>query len=134
MSNFSFEHEIEVRFRDLDAMGHVNHAVFLSYMEQARVAYWQRITGLAGVVRQFILARAECDYRAAVTLGERVLVRLRVSHLGRSSFTLEYELLNARTRAVVANARTVMVMYDYEAGRAVPINDEMRSKLEHGRC
>jgi acyl-CoA thioester hydrolase len=133
MSDFSFEHEIEVRFRDLDAMGHVNHAVFLSYMEQARVAYWQRITGLAGVVRQFILARVECDYRAPVTVGERVIVRLRVSHLGRSSFTLEYELLHARTRAVVANARTVMVMYDYEAGRAVPITDEMRSRLEHGR-
>jgi acyl-CoA thioester hydrolase len=133
MNDFSFEHEIEVRFRDLDAMGHVNHAVFLSYMEQARVAYWQRVTGLDGIVRQFILARVECDYRAPVTLGERVIVRLRVSRLGRSSFTLEYELLNARTRAVVANASTVMVMYDYEAGRGVPISDEMRSKLEHGR-
>jgi acyl-CoA thioester hydrolase len=133
MSDFSFEHEIEVRFRDLDAMGHVNTRC--SSPTWSRRA-WRTGSGSRasdGIVRQFILARVECDYRAPVTLGERVIVRLRVSRLGRSSFTLEYELLNARTRAVVANASTVMVMYDYEAGRGVPISDEMRSKLEHGR-
>jgi acyl-CoA thioester hydrolase len=133
MSDYTFEHEIEVRFRDLDAMGHVNNAVYLSYLEQARVAYWQRLTGATGVFRQFILARVECDYRAPVTLGERVVVRLRVAHVGRSSFTLEYDVLNARTRAVVANAKTVLVMYDYQAGRSISIPDEMRLKLEHGR-
>lgn len=133
MNDYTFEHEIEVRFRDLDALGHVNNAVYLSYLEQARVAYWQRVAGASGVFRHFILARVECDYRAPLTLGQRAVVRLRVSHVGRSSFTIEYELLNARTRAVVANARTVLVMYDYDAGRPVPITDEMRLKLEHGR-
>lgn len=133
MSNYTFEHEVEVRFRDLDAMGHVNNAVYLSYIEQARFAYWQRLTGVAGVPRHFILARVECDYREPVSLGDRVVVRLRVAHVGRSSFTLEYEMANARTRAIVATAKTVLVMYDYEAGRPVPISDDMRLRLEHGR-
>lgn len=125
----AFEHEIEVRFRDCDAMGHVNNAVYLSYLEQARFAYWQRLTGATGIPRSFIVARVEIDYRAPITLDDRIVVRLRVSAVGRSSFTLEYEVLNARTRAVVATARTVQVMYEYEARKPVPISDDVRAKL-----
>ena len=65
--NDHFEHELEVRFRDCDALGHVNNAVYLTYLEQARFAHWQRLTGVTGIPRSFILARVECDYRAQAT-------------------------------------------------------------------
>ncbi|HXE80303.1 MAG TPA: thioesterase family protein [Vicinamibacterales bacterium] len=130
MERFDYEHEIEVRFRDCDLLGHVNNAVYLSYLEQARVGYWQRLSGSSGVPRSFILARAECDYRAPATLGDRLVVRVAVASVGRSSFTLDYEVLNARTRQVVAAARTVQVMYDYDAGRSIPIPDHLRAKLK----
>ena len=78
-----FEHELEVRFRDCDALGHVNNAVYLTYLEQARFAFWQRLTGVGGIPRSFILARVECDYRVPATAGERLIVRLRVSAVGR---------------------------------------------------
>lgn len=129
MQTFDYEHEIEVRFRDCDLLGHVNNAVYLSYLEQARVGYWQRLSGSAGVPRSFILARAECDYRAPATLGDRLVVRVAVASIGRTSFTLDYEVLNARTRQVVVTAKTVQVMYDYTAGRSIPIPEHLRARL-----
>lgn len=130
MQGSLFEHEIEVRFRDCDAMGHVNNAVYLSYLEQARVAFWHRLTGTSGIPRSFILARAEIDFKAPATLGDRVVVALRVEAVGRTSFTLAYDVLKARTREVVASARTVQVMFDYGAGKPVPIPDAIRARLE----
>ena len=126
----TFEHELEVRFRDCDGLGHVNNAVYLTYLEQARFAFWQRLTGVSGIPHSFIVARVECDYRAQATAGDRLLVRLRVSAVGRSSFTFEYEIVNGRTREVVATARTVQVMYDYTEGRSIPVPDDIRARLE----
>ncbi|HEX2310920.1 MAG TPA: thioesterase family protein [Vicinamibacterales bacterium] len=126
----TFEHELEVRFRDCDGLGHVNNAVYLTYLEQARFAFWQRLTGVSGIPRSFILARVECDYRVQATAGDRLVVRLRVTAVGKSSFTFEYEIVNARTREVVATARTVQVMYDYQAGRSIPVPDDIRARLE----
>jgi acyl-CoA thioester hydrolase len=126
----SFEHELEVRFRDCDGLGHVNNAVYLTYLEQARFAFWQRLTGIRGIPRSFILARVECDYRLQATAGDRLVVRLRVTAVGKSSFTFEYEIVNGRTREVVATARTVQVMYDYDARRSTPIPDDIRARLE----
>jgi acyl-CoA thioester hydrolase len=126
----TFEHEIEVRFRDCDAMGHVNNAVYLTYLEQARFAHWQRLTGATGIPRSFILARVECDYRAQATAGDRLVVQLRVAAVGNSSFTFEYDIMNVRTREVVATARTVHEMYDYAAGRPMPLPADVRARLE----
>lgn len=125
----SFEHEIEVRFRDCDGLGHVNNAVYLTYLEQARFAHWQRLTGTTGIPRSFIVARVECDYRAPATAGDRLIVRLSVAAVGNSSFTFDYEIVNGRTREVVAAARTVQVMYDYAAGRPIPLPDDIRARL-----
>jgi acyl-CoA thioester hydrolase len=108
----------------------VNNAVYLTYLEQARFAFWQRLTGVSGIPRSFIVARVECDYRAQATAGDRLVVRLRVTAVGKSSFTFEYEIVNARTREVVATARTVQAMYDYQAGRSIPVPDDIRARLE----
>ncbi len=129
-TRFNFEHPIEVRFRDCDPMQHVNHAVYFSYLEQARFGFWRRLMGTTasrGV--GFILARAECDYRAAATIGDPLLVRLRVGAIGRSSFTFEYEIVDGGDGRLFAVAKTVQVMYDYAAGKPVPIPEELRGKL-----
>ena len=126
----TFEHELEVRFRDCDGLGHVNNAVYLTYLEQARVAFWQRLTGVSGIPRSFIVARVECDYRVQATAGDRLIVRLRVAAVGKSSFTFEYEIVTGRTREVVAAARTVQVMYDDQAARSIPVPDDIRARLE----
>ena len=131
MNDFRFHHRIDVRFRDCDAMGHVNNAVYFTYLEQARFAYWrQLLLGRAGPSPQMILARAECDFRTPANFGDVVEVRLRVESLGRTSFTCEYEIVDSKDRHLIAAAKSVQVMYDYTAGLPIPIPDDIRDRIE----
>src|SRR6185369_2911429 len=122
MSNaYVYRHRLSVRFRDCDAMGHVNHAVYFTYFEQCRLTFWREQTGAPTPKTRIIIARAECDYRAPAHFGDELEVRLRVGTIGRSSFSLEYE---------IANGRTVQVSYDYDANKSVPLPDATRALLE----
>ena len=128
-----YSHHLEVRFRDCDPMGHVNNAVYLTYLEQARFAHWRalwnyRQPGSNPKVPGVILARAEVDYRAQAKEGDALEVRLTVGKIGRTSFQYEYEILDATGRVVIS-AKTVQVMFDYAANRPVPIDDEIRAML-----
>ena len=126
-----FEYELEVLFRDCDPLGHVNNAVYLTYLEAARFAWWRNTFGARGLTEHgFIVARVEIDYRKAALPGDRLLVRLRVEDIGRSSFKVGYEILNARTRELVAEAKSVQVAFDYAQGKSVPISAILRAKLE----
>jgi acyl-CoA thioester hydrolase len=123
MSSASFPHvrRERVRFRDCDAMGHVNNAVYSTYLEEARI-------GVLGGLSAFILARVEIDFRAELRMGEEVEVRTRCGRIGTKSFDLEH-VISAGAR-VVAEARSVLVSYDYKRGTSVPIPDELRARLE----
>jgi acyl-CoA thioester hydrolase len=80
-----------------------------------------------------IIARAECDYRAPAHFGDDLEIRLEVGEIGRSSFTLKYEIAQATSGALVAVGSTVMVSYDYSAGKSVPLPDAARELLERLR-
>jgi acyl-CoA thioester hydrolase len=128
-----FSHRIEVRFRDCDPMGHVNNAVYLTYLEQARFAHWRALWGftleaLPEGAPGVILARAEVDYRAQAHYGDTLEVRIGLVAIGRTSFTYEYEVVDA-AGGLVAAARTVQVMYDYRTARPVPVPVEIRARL-----
>ena len=124
-----FVHRETVRFRDLDPMGHVNNAVFLTYIESARVAFLHHL-GAAQTLEEMgiIVARVEIDFRAPVRLGDEVEVSVQASRFGEKSFDLDHEL--CVDGKIVAEARTVLVTYDYSKRQAVPIPDEWREKLE----
>jgi acyl-CoA thioester hydrolase len=131
MNEYRFAHQIEVRFRDCDAMGHVNNAVYFTYMEQTRFAYWRELLrARGGAPPRMILARAECDFRAPALFGETLEVRMRAVSIGRTSFSAEYEIVNARDRRVLAEGRSVQVMYDYERSRPIPLPDDVRERIE----
>lgn len=128
--DFAFSHRLEVRFRDCDAMGHVNHAVYFTYLEQCRLALWRHLSGSAGLPGAgMIIARAECDYRAPAFVNDDLEVRVRVDEVGHSSFTLGYTIVNAATGQCLADAKTVIVTFDYAAKRAMPIPAEARQLL-----
>jgi acyl-CoA thioester hydrolase len=129
MPGFAYRHRLGVRFRDCDAMGHVNHAVFFTYFEQCRLTCWRELTGTPSPYTRVIIARAECDYRAPAHFGDELEVRLSVGQIGRSSFTLTYEIVQVGGDRLVANGKTVMVSYDYGAGVTVPLPDATRSLL-----
>ena len=128
MTGFPFVHREVVRFRDLDALGHVNNAVFLTYMENARTA-WVFDAGLVSDIHELplILARVEIDYRAPVQLGETVEVEMRPARVGTKSFELAYEF-RADGR-VAAEARSVLVAYDYAREETIALPDAWRKLL-----
>jgi acyl-CoA thioester hydrolase len=111
-------------------MGHVNNAVYLTYLEQARFAYWKAadIGRLAGEV-SYIIARVEIDFRAPATTGQVLEVAIAVTGFGRTSFTMAYQIRDAEGR-LVATATSVQVAYDYAAGKTVPLTDALRSRIE----
>jgi acyl-CoA thioester hydrolase len=128
-----FSHPIEVRFRDCDPMGHVNNAVYFTYLEQARLSHWRVLWGFGPDGSpgrpSAILARAEIDFKIPARFGDMLEVRISVPAIGRTSFTYDYEVIDAHGR-LMASGRTVSVMYDYQAGKSVPIPDEIRQKLQ----
>lgn len=128
-----FRHKLDVRFRDCDPMGHVNNAVYLTYLEQARFAHWRAVwgvdfEGLPEDAPGVILARVEIDYRRQAKYGDVLEVRISLERIGRTSFSYGYEVVD-QDGAVVAEAKSVQVMYDYRAGRPVPLSDDMKARL-----
>src|SRR5436190_13183577 len=122
-----YRHRLTVRFRDCDAMGHVNHAVYFTYFEQCRLTFWREVAGTPSPHTRVIIARAECDYRAPAYFGDELEVRLRVGDIGRSSFTLEYAIVDVGTDRQMAIGKTVMVSYDYERGKSTPLPESTRA-------
>ena len=128
VDGFPFVHRERVRFRDLDGFGHVNNAVYLTYLEEARNALLAHL-GLARGVEEItmILARVEIDFRAQAGVGDQIEIGVRPSRFGTKSFDLEYELRAGGE--VVAEAKTVLVGYDYGAGATIELPDEWRRSL-----
>lgn len=121
---------IQVRFCDLDGLGHINNAVYLSYFEIGRVAYFQEILG-ARTFREigFILAEVTVRFRAPGKLEEPLSLGIRAVEMHNSSFTFEYELVETGTGRIIATGRSVQVWYDYERGQPVRIPEEIRWKF-----
>jgi acyl-CoA thioester hydrolase len=127
-------------------MGHVNNAVYLTYLEQTRFHHW-RAAGIAKEaiasraspgasvgedVPGVIVARVEIDYRRAAKFGDVLRIDVGVAAIGRTSFTYEYEILD-QYDALIATATTVIVRFDYAAGRPVPISEELKHALMRDR-
>ncbi len=129
MNNYPFAVPLDVRFRDLDPMGHVNNAVYASYFENGRVAFFKRHFGVGGARDfPFILARLEIDYRRPVLMSDDLVLGIRVAAMGNSSFTFEYRL--TANGEVAAEGRSVQVAFDYEKGAKKPLDPDFRARLE----
>ncbi|HVL88400.1 MAG TPA: thioesterase family protein [Candidatus Thermoplasmatota archaeon] len=125
-----FSVEVPIRFRDCDPMRHLNNAVVATYLEIARTDYYWSRRGIDSLdAMDFILARVEIDFKSQATFGETLVVRLRPSSVGTSSFVLDYEVREARTQRPVAAAKTVQVCYDYASGRKTPVPATLRAAL-----
>lgn len=131
MATFNFSSAIAVRYGDLDPQGHMNNAKFITFMEQARVAYiqavgvWQAAEGFDQLGQ--IVASVTCDYKRPVQLGQVVDVAVRVARLGNKSMNLEYRLTVGGEE--VAVGRTVQVAYDFKNQQSIPIPPDWRAKL-----
>jgi len=118
-----FETDIQLRFRDTDAMGHVNNATIVSYLETGRVRFLVELFGARRVEDiPFIIAEVSCRYRLPIFLQDPVRVRMWITDVSRSSYRFRYELFDPPDGRVFVEAETVQVMYDYAAKRPVPLD------------
>lgn len=119
----------EVTWRDLDAAGHVNNAVFLTYFEHGRTAYWLDMTaGESPGDIGFIVARTECDFLRQLSLRERIEIGTRISRVGTTSFEFESEV-RLGDGEVAARGRVVVVHFSWQANRKLPIPDELKERI-----
>lgn len=126
-----FRTEIQMRFRDLDAMGHVNNAVYLSYCELARTQFYLKHAFKRSLHDiDFILAHIDIDYVSPAEWGDRVEVSVWPSKIGAASFTLSYELRDVTSGRLLATSSSVLVSYDYDKKKTKPIPSDFRKMLE----
>jgi acyl-CoA thioester hydrolase len=133
MSAYHFYHPIEVRYGDLDPQGHVNNAKYLTYFEQARLAYWIQL-GLFSKDQSFmeigiILADIHITYLEPIYYGQNIKVGVHVSKLGNKSMTWEQNVVDADTGKELARGDVIVVAYDYRAEKTMSIPQEWREKI-----
>ncbi len=111
-------------------MGHVNNAVYASYIEVARTAYWCDLYSLASYNEvDFVVARLEMDFLAPVFVNDQLEIWIRVNQLGTRSFRMAYEVVRQPGAECVARAESVQVMYDYATDRSKPLSAEQQRKI-----
>ncbi len=129
---FRFTFTLPVRYSDIDAQGHLNHARYFSFMEEARFQYMIAV-GLWHPTQSFeavgqVVAEATCVYKAPVLANQNVTIAVRTTQIGNKSMALNYEMRVGET--LVATGRTVQVAYDYAAHRSRPVPADWREKIQ----
>jgi acyl-CoA thioester hydrolase len=124
----AFTHSVQLRFSDTDAIGHVNHARFLSYFEEGRLALRTKLSSDMGFDPSWILAHVEVDYIKQLTPSdEPVQIELWIERMGDSSFTIGSEM--SHLGEVVARSKSVIVSFDYAKQKSRPLSDAERAAL-----
>lgn len=128
----STQSQIQIRFVDLDQFGHVNNAIYLSYLEIARLPYFDEIIGEIDWLNEgIILAKAEIDYLIPILLKDHIEVKTWCSRIGSKSFDLSYHIvkLEKETETIVAKAKTVMVCFNYSKQQSIEIPAGWKEKM-----
>jgi acyl-CoA thioester hydrolase len=130
MDGYRFTLPREVEFRDVDAADHVNNAVYLTYLETARIRYLMEVLGVDfGYRRSLILAHVRVDFRSPARFPETLAIGTRVTRVGGKSFDMEHEIRGGEGRLVL-EAATVLVAYDYEAAAPMAVPEDWRARLD----
>lgn len=130
LATYPFVTSVDVRFRDLDGMGHVNHAVYLTYFEAARLGYYAMLTGRTAIGQiNMILVAVTASYHTPATFGDQLSVGVRISRIGTKSFDMEYLIVRPSDGQPIAGGRSTQVMYDYAAEQSLPVSDEFRARV-----
>jgi acyl-CoA thioester hydrolase len=129
---YTYYHPITVRFADLDAQGHVNNAVYLTYVESARLGYYEQV-GIwrreSGINSGMVVAHIDIDYLAPIFFGQEIRVGLRLARLGYKSFSLEFLIESVPGGVHLASGTSVMVAYDSKSEKSMPIPPDWHKNI-----
>ena len=127
MPDYQMEVDLSVRYRDIDAVGHVNNAVYVSFLEQARVEYLDAVLDITELQPGFLVASVTVDYERPILLDEEVVVSLGVTDIGTASVEMGYEV--RADGEVAATASSVIVAVDPETESSRPVPETWREKI-----
>ena len=129
IADFDFWHHLQTRWRDMDSLGHINHAAYLSYMESARVDVYIKM-GYSGIRKEMddsaILASMEIHYLEQIAHPTELEIGHRICRVGNKSFDILTAIFKEGENAPVLQAKFIMVTYDYRNNRSIPVPENFQ--------
>ena len=131
LNDFHYKTTLQIRFADIDAFGHVNNAIYLTYFEIARSSYWTEVVQWDWETMGIIIGRAEINFIKPINLNDQVLAYVRTSRIGNSSFDLEYVLVkvNNGVEEICTTGSTVCIAFDYSQNQSSAIPEAQKLKM-----
>ena len=129
ITDYSQHYEFKTRWKDIDLFGHVNNAVFLTYIEDARIMYFKR-WNITEKKRSLIVASIKIDYLRQIEHPSNLIVGQKVSRIGNSSFDIQSAIFFNNDPNPAANSVVSCVCFDYEKNKSVPVYDEIKADFQ----
>jgi acyl-CoA thioester hydrolase len=131
IADYKYRTLVPIRFSDLDAYGHANNAVYLTYFETARSNYWRDVVKWDWNNNGIILAKAEITYLKPITRHDEIACYVRTTRIGNSSFDVMHILvkLNGEEEEICTTGKTVCISYDYSINKSVKIPIDQRKRM-----
>lgn len=131
LSDYKYKTPIAIRFSDIDAVGHVNNAIYLTYFEVARFRYWREIMNWNLHENGIIVGRSEVNYLKPVKLEDEIYCYVRTTRIGNSSFDVMHLLTRVIPggEEICTTGKTVCISYDYKLNKSIPIPQTERQMM-----
>ncbi len=133
LEGFKQRTKIKVRFSDLDAMGHVNNAKYLSYLEEARISYFHEVVNFPEDSLAFgaVVANVNISYLAPIELGDEIFIYSRVKNISNKSIEIEniFERIRKGSSLIAAKAVTHLVAFDFSTKTTMPVPEDLKKKI-----
>ena len=129
ITDYSQHYELKTRWKDIDSFGHVNNAVFLTYIEDARIMYFKR-WNVTEKKRSLIVASIKIDYLRQIVHPSDLIVGQKISRIGNSSFDIQSAIFLNNDPKPAANSVVSCVCFDYQQSKSVPVYDEIKADFQ----
>ena len=122
---------VQIRFNDVDILGHVNNAVHQNYFDYARMQYFRQVFGkdINWKKDSLVLVSIKVDYFSPVSIDDNIEVESRIEMLGNKSITMKQKIISRNTGEVMSSGWSVLVAYDVEVGHTIPVPEEWKNYI-----
>ena len=129
ITDYPHHYELKTRWRDIDSFGHVNNAVFLTYIEDARILFFRRWK-ITEMKKSLIVASIKIDYLQQIDHPSDLIVGQKISRIGNSSFDIQSAIFLNNDPKPAANSVVSCVCFDYQQNKSVPVYDEIKADFQ----
>ncbi|MGI9552192.1 MAG: acyl-CoA thioesterase [Aurantibacter sp.] len=133
MKNYPISINCQVRWGEMDALGHINNTVYFRYFEDVRIEYFKKL-GFEAVTSDQemgpILAQISCQFLRPVEYPDQVTIGVWVARIGNTSLQMDYEIYSEQHQEVVATGTSVIVMINYQTGAKIQLPNQKRQQIQ----